>query len=259
MKRARVKRGLGASRAALRQLFFQRCFYLFTTLLAMIMLAPFIEGTHGGVITRNIINVFVVLSAVAAVGRSLISFLIVLALALPALVLRWLSMTSDATVLVDLALGFDVAVYATAIALLLRYVFDREVMTSDRLWGAAAAYLMIGLLWSFLFAIVDRIHPGSFSVRGAIAALELHDLIYFSFSSLTTTGFGDIVPVGRIAKTVATLQVIIGQLFIAILIAKLVGVYPAAIQQTKPESLDPREQGDGERASLSHRKSEVAA
>lgn len=260
MKRVHVKRGLGASREALRQLFFQRCFYLFTTLLAMIMLAPFIEGTHGGALTRNVINVFVMLSAVAAVGRSLISFLSVLVLALPALALRWLSVNSDNALLIDLALGFDAAVYATAIALLLRYVFDREVMTSDRLWGAASAYLMIGLLWSFLFAIVDRVHPGSFSVRGTISSLELHDLIYFSFSSLTTTGFGDIVPNGRIAKTAATLQVIIGQLFIAILIAKLVGVYPAALQQTKPEQLDSHESGDAEGiASLSHRKSEVVA
>jgi hypothetical protein len=245
MKRMRVKQGLGASRNALRQLFFQRCFYLFTTLLAMILLAPFIEDTHAGVLTRNVINVFVVLSAVAAVGRSLVSFLTVLILALPALVLRWQSVSSENPGHVDLALGFDVAVYATAIALLLRYVFDREVMTSDRLWGAASAYLMIGLLWSFLFAIVDRIQPGSFAVRGEIGMLALHDLIYFSFSSLTTTGFGDIVPVGRIAKTAATLQVIIGQLFIAILIAKLVGVYPAALHEKKVEELDSSESEDG--------------
>ncbi len=260
MKRAKVKRGLGASRDALRQLFFQRCFYLFTTLLAMIVLAPFIEGTHGGVLTRNVINVFVVLSAVAAVGRSLVSFLSVLLLALPALVLRWLSVSRDNPLFVDMALLFDVAVYATAIALLLRYVFDREVTTSDRLWGAASAYLMIGLLWSFLFAIVDRIQPGSFSVRGGLGTLALHDLIYFSFSGLTTTGFGDIVPVGRIAKTAATLQVIVGQLFIAILIAKLVGVYPTSLHEKEPEALDSIENENGERLrSLTRRKGEVVA
>jgi hypothetical protein len=101
------------------------------------------------------------------------------------------------------------------------------------LWGAASAYLMIGLLWSFLFAIVDRSNPDSFAVRGSIEMLSLHDLVYFSFSSLTTTGFGDIVPVGRIAKTAATLQVIVGQLFIAILIAKLVGVYPTPLEKKR--------------------------
>lgn len=255
-----MKRGIGATRDALRQIFFQRCFCLFTTLLAMIVLAPFIEGTHGGVLIRNAINVFVVLSAVAAVGRSIVSFLIVVSLALPALVLRWLSVGTENTAFIDLALRFDVAVYATAIALLLRYVFDRQVMTSDRLWGAASAYLMIGLLWSFLFAIVDRSHPGSFSVRGTIEMLPLHDLIYFSFSSLTTTGFGDIVPVGRIAKTATTLQVIVGQLFIAILIAKLVGVYPTAIHEKGREELDSSENEDSQGSrSISQRKGEVIA
>ncbi len=255
-----MKRGLGATRDALRRLFFQRCFYLFTTLLAMIVLTPFIEGTHGGALTRNAINVFVMLSAVAAVGRSIVSFLSVLILALPALVLRWLSASAGNAAFMDLALRFDVAVYATAIALLLHYVFDREVMTSDRLWGAASAYLMIGLLWSFLFAIVDRSNPGSFAVRGTIEALPLHDLIYFSFSSLTTTGFGDIVPVGRVAKTAATLQVIIGQLFIAILIAKLVGVYPTVRREKGREELDLREDGSIEgNASPSQRKGEVIA
>ena len=62
-------------------------------------------------------------------------------------------------------------------------------MTVRRLWGAASAYLMIGVLWSFLYAIVDRASPQSFAVRGSIAPLQLIDLLYFSFSTLTTTGY----------------------------------------------------------------------
>ena len=128
---------------------------------------------------------------------------------------------------VDLALRLDAAVYATTIALLLRYVFDREVLTTDRLWGAAAAYLMIGVLWCFLYAIVDRAIPQSFPVRGSPEPLQLIDLLYFSFSTLTTIGFGDIVPLSRPARTAVMLEGIVGQLFLAILIARLVGVYPA--------------------------------
>jgi hypothetical protein len=108
----------------------------------------------------------------------------------------------------------------------MRYVFDREVLTSDRLWGAAATYLMIGVLWSFLYAIVDRAGAASFSIRGSPASMDLTDLLYFSFSTLTTTGFGDIVPVTRLARSAAVVESIIGQLFLAILIARLVGVYP---------------------------------
>ena len=222
-----MKRSINVTRDALRYLFFQRCFYLFVTLLAFIAVAPFIGADQQGLTIRSVANTFVILSAVAAVGRSVVSFLVVLALAVPALIFRWLSIEPYEASFLGLALHLDAAIYVVTIALLLRYVFAREVMDADRLWGAASVYVLIGVLWSFLFAIVDRSQIGSFSVRGGDGPLRLIDLVYFSFSTLTTTGFGDIVPVGSFAKMAATLEGIIGQLFIAILIAKLVGVYPA--------------------------------
>jgi hypothetical protein len=106
------------------------------------------------------------------------------------------------------------------------------VVTSDRLWGAAATYLMIGVLWSFLYTIIDRADAQAFVIRGANAPLELIDLLYFSFGTLTTTGFGDILPLSAMARTAAMIEGIVGTLFIAILIARLVGVgvYPAVRQ-----------------------------
>ncbi len=229
-----MRQPLRATRAVLRPLFFQRCFYLFVTLLAFIAFAPFIDAEHGGIIIRNLINAFVILAAVAAVGRSLLSFMVVLALAAPALAFRWMSLEPGNSALLDLALRLDAAVYVATIALLLRYVFDREVLTADRLWGAAATYLMIGVLWSFLYAIVDRASPGAFAVRGSVAPMELMDLLYFSFSTVTTTGFGDIVPLTRLARVAAIIESIIGQLFLAILIARLVGVYPLPRDAGRP-------------------------
>jgi len=168
----------------------------------------------------------VMLAAVAAVGRSVLSFVVVLALAGPALGLRWLSNDLNSPQLFDLALRFDAAVYAATIFLLLRYVFDREVLTTDRLWGAASAYLMIGVFWGSLYAIIDHEVPTAFAVRGATQPLQLLDLLYFSFGTLTTSGYGDVLPLTPIARTASMIEGIVGQLFIAILIARLVGVYP---------------------------------
>lgn len=220
-----MKSSLHAARDALRPLFFQRCFYLFVTLLAFVSLTPFLQVDDRHLSVRNLINAFVILAAVAAVGRSIVSFLAALLLAVPALGLRWWAADVQADVPVELSLRCDAALYVLTIALLLRYVFAREVMNTDRLWGAASAYLLIGVLWGYLFTIIDRAWSDSFSVRGELSKLSLIDLVYFSFSTLTTTGFGDIVAVGEKAKMVATLEGIVGQLFIAILIAKLVGVY----------------------------------
>jgi hypothetical protein len=221
-----MKRSLTVPREALRRLLFQRCFYLFVTLLALVAIAPFIEASSRGSILTSAINTFIIVAAVAAVGRTTLSFFVVLCLAGPAVLFRWLSIEDGQSVYLDLSLRFGAAMYAVSIMLLLRYVFDREIMNADRLWGAAATYLMIGVLWTYLFAIIDRAHVGGFAVRGEIVPLQFMDVLYYSFSMLTTTGLGDIVPVTRIARTTSMMEGIASQLFLAILIAKLVGVYP---------------------------------
>jgi hypothetical protein len=227
--RQTVSAPISATRDALGRLFFRRCFYLFVTLLALIALAPFIEAQRSGIAIRYMINAVVMLAAVAAVGRSIVSFTFVLAMAAPALTFRWLALQTGDTSYLDVALRLDAGVYAATIALLLRYVFDREVLTSDRLWGAAAAYLMIGVMWSIFFTIIDRVEGPAFAIRDASGPMQLNDLLYFSFGTLTTSGFGDIVPVTRVARTAAMIEGIVGQLFIAILIARLVGVYPQSV------------------------------
>jgi hypothetical protein len=198
-------------------------------MLVLVAVAPFVEAQHSGLMIRYVISALVMVAAASAVGRTIVSFLVVLLLAAPALALRWLALRTGEASYIDLALRLDAGVYATTIALLLRYVFDREVVTADRLWGAAATYLMIGVLWSFLYTIIDRADAQAFVIRGANAPLELLDLLYFSFGTLTTTGFGDILPLSATARTAAMIEGIVGTLFIAILIARLVGVgvYPA--------------------------------
>jgi Ion channel len=224
--RQSVSAPISATRDALGRLFLGRCFYLFVTLLTLIALAPFVDAQYGGLMVRYVINSLVMLAAVAAVGRSIVSFVVVLAMAAPALACRWLALHGGDPTYIDLGLRLDAGVYVATIGLLLRFVFDQQVLTSDRLWGAAAAYLMIGVLWSVLYTMIDRFGEPAFAIRGQSGSMQLNDLLYFSFGTLTTSGFGDIVPVTPVARTAAMVEGIVGQLFMAILIARLVGVYP---------------------------------
>lgn len=222
-----MRRQIDVTRDAMSRLFLARCFYLFIMLLGLIAAAPYIDSSPHGILVRNLINVFIIVSTVAAVGRTTLSFVLVVLLAVPAIVFRWFSLTTDESAYFDLALRFNVALYAAAIAFLVRYVFDRTVMDSDRLWGAAACFLLLSVFWSFLYAIIDREVPGAFMVRGSPSSLDFTDTLYFSLSTVTTTGFGDIAPLARSAKIASGLEAAIGQMFIAILIARLVGVYPS--------------------------------
>jgi hypothetical protein len=148
--------------------------------------------------------------------------------------LRFASVEPGQSALFNWALMFHALVYISVLFLLLRYVFGPEVLNADRLWGAAAAYLMVGILWCFVYALIEIEKTQTFLVRGDPSNLELTDLIYFSFSTLTTIGFGDIVPISRPAQIAAVLEGIVGTLFLAILIAKLVGVYPPPERHEAP-------------------------
>jgi hypothetical protein len=217
---------IGRARETLARIFFQRCFYLFVVLLALIAVVPFVEPTAKGRMLVGLINVFVVIATVAAVGRSVLSFVIVLLLAVPAISFQYLGVVGDDPEALAHAWEFAAALYAATILYLLRYVFQPDVMTADKLYGAAAGYLMIGVLWACLYAIVDHHYPGSFTMGGQPATMLMTDLLYFSFTVLTSTGFGDVVPVLRQARAICVIEQLIGALFLAILIARLAGVYP---------------------------------
>jgi hypothetical protein len=228
-----VRQSIEIPRAALRRVFFQRCFYLFVVLLALIGVSPFIEGTRGNYLLAGF-NAFVVLAAAAALGRTALSFLLVFVLIGGAVGMRFASMEQGREALFNWALLLHALVYISVLFLLLRYVFGPEVMDGDRLWGAASAYLMIGILWCFVYALVELEHGQTFLVRGEPANLRLIELLYFSFSTLTTIGFGDIAPLSAGAQMAAIFEGIVGTLFLAILIAKLVGVYPPPPSATHP-------------------------
>ena len=217
---------IGIARDALGRVFFQRCFYLFMALLLLVAGAPLIDATPTGRLTLNIVSLLVVVAAVATLGRSMLSFVIALLLAAPTLAFQWLALTSGQAEMFMRSWAFAAGLYVATLAYLLGYVFRRDVMTGDKLWGAAAAYLMIGVLWGYFYTLVEHFYPGSFAVGGVAANFDTPEFIYFSFTVLTSTGFGDLTALSRQARSLCIVEQVVGALFVAILIARLAGVYP---------------------------------
>jgi Ion channel len=117
-------------------------------------------------------------------------------------------------------LGHGGAALAYVVA---RAVFAPGRVTYHRITGAVLLYLTIGQIFVGLYGMVDLVVPHSLSgVSVAEAPKLLSDLIYFSFSTLTTVGYGDIVPVHPIARSLSSVEAIIGQLYPATLLARLV-------------------------------------
>lgn len=210
--------------------FLHRCFYLFFALVLLVGIAPVLSVSDRGRIAANVINVLVLISAVAVVARSRLALIIALLLAVPTLGLQILGIADHD--MRDLALSwvFGALFYSIALGYLLAYVFRRQVMDTDKLYGAAAAYMMLGVFWTSLFRIVWHLYPESYAVAASAPGEVVTNFLYLSFGLLTSSGTGDITPVQPLSKSLATLAQITGVLYVAILIARLAGIYPSRSQ-----------------------------
>ena len=216
----------------LAQILEQRCFFLFLALLILLVAVPFLSEIPYGRIILTIVNVIVLLTAVAAVGRSWLSFIIAVILVLPALVFRFLALESSLPGYLALSWGFAAIFYVFILADLLHYVLRRDFMTSDKLYGAVAAYILVAMLWANLHGVTQYFYPGAYAFGGTPKALDMADLIFFSFTALTTAGFGDITPALIQSRFLTILEMVTGVMYVAILIARLTGVYPVLPKQS---------------------------
>ena len=96
----------------------------------------------------------------------------------------------------------------------------------NKIVGSVTIYLLIGIIWALLYGLVEQVFTGSFSGNLLnVGGSQFWDLIYFSFVTLTTLGYGDILPMNTYARTLAYMEAIAGQFYIAILVASLVGAH----------------------------------
>lgn len=147
-------------------------------------------------------------------GRVLAAVAIVLAAVAAITDVRgWLSAAS----LVEVGLLF-----AATFAILHRVVTS-DVVDTRTILGALSVYAIFGLLFTFAFATVERLQGGPFF--GEVADPQNSDFIFFSFTTLTTTGYGDLVPAGQPGRMLAGLEMMIGQIFLVTLVARLVSLW----------------------------------
>jgi hypothetical protein len=181
-----------------------------------------LEHWSGRIARDSIFSVILVSGvAIAWVQRRL--FLFSSSVAAIALIIRWIALyirTDDFDLLREAA---TLASIALICLVLLSQVFRAGTMTSSRVQGAVAVYLLLGLGWAHCYQIANRLDPGSFrsSVGTFFSVIEWN---YYSFATLTTLGYGDIVPVMPVSRSLAIGEALTGQLYLTVLIARLVAV-----------------------------------
>ena len=206
--------------------------YLLVSLLVLFLIAPIFEGL---VIASTLLGIFisaVLVSAVYAVSQKRRVFVIALILVLPVLAGRWSVYFMESPSLDFIGSSFGVLFLAFTAATILVSVFREEDVTADTISGAICVYLLFGLAWAFLYSVLEFLHPGSFNFGQFSAHMSSQSshqqttlFVYYSFVTLTTLGYGDITPLTPPARSLAMIEAVVGQLYIAILVARLVGLH----------------------------------
>jgi voltage-gated potassium channel len=112
-------------------------------------------------------------------------------------------------------------------------IFSAKTVTKNVIHGAVLVYLQIGLCWSYIYGLIEFLHPGSFTHLAPTLKYGHQPFIYFSFVTLTTLGFGDITPLTTLARSLVVLEAIIGQTYLIIQVSWLVGLYVARIHEQR--------------------------
>ena len=203
-----------------------------TVLLIALVVLAFVIGPLGLVGRLGEIVVAIGVSAllitgVLAVARRPRAAFVAALLALASLVADWLVVWRPSR-LTHLLQGSLLAVFVAMLAaVVLARTFRSGRVTVHRIVGAVCAYLLLGFIWSQLYGLIALLDAGAFA-HGR-AALGRQEFIYFSFVTMTTVGYGDITPVHPVARSLAMLEALIGQLYPAILIARLVSLESTSI------------------------------
>jgi len=150
------------------------------------------------------------------------------ALAAATLLTQWIwSPQNDSRILLVSLICYTLFMIVTASSLM-RLVFKGGRVNGHRIRGAVAVYLLLGLIWALAYGIAELAVPGQTLAGSSVSAGPLKDRlsaqVYFSFVTLTTLGYGDIAPVGAVTRTLAITEALAGQLYLAILIARLVSL-----------------------------------
>ena len=121
-------------------------------------------------------------------------------------------------------LGVYTSFYGICLVVFLHRIFSEKMITADTIQGGIAVYFLSGLLWAFFYHILLLLDPTAISLPVHTSG-EFSELIYFSFVTLTTLGYGEITPVSWMAQNLTLLEAVWGQTYLVVLVARLVGLH----------------------------------
>jgi voltage-gated potassium channel len=204
---------------------------LLTSFLILIIVSTLEQYLEREMWLLDVALVVVLVFAINAVTGDRHGVRMTLFLGLPAVVGGVLAVfwNEPPTIVIVLTFVFMLSFLVAVIVVLQRHIMTSDRVSADTLRGAVCVYVLLGIAWAVAYRFVGYLEPNAFYFAGHFVdqdrSLALN--IYFSFVTLTTLGYGDISPISPIARTLAWLEAAVGQVYVAITIARLVSMYIA--------------------------------
>jgi hypothetical protein len=201
--------------------------WLLLALLLLVMVYPFLQDLPLGRALIAFFDPAILALALVAARASGAEGRVGLLLVLPAIALHVFGAMGGSTGVYVASLLAQAVFHAFVVVCLLRYVLRDTVMTPDEMFGAANLYVLAAFVFGYVYAALEVLQPGAFAinpVNNPDGVVGWWDLLYFSFTCLTSVGFGEITPVSDHARSLVMVQQMAGVLYIALVISRLVSM-----------------------------------
>lgn len=201
----------------------------------MLLIFPVLQNQFGGKqkdladLALCIFFSFIMLSSILVVWKNTAFWILIVIIGVPWILAHWLEFLGIAEFpFMNKGQALLMIVYSiTMFALLMQRILSSKIVTSHTILNAISAYIFLGLIWASMYAIMLQYNGEALNT-----SINLEDFsgkwdgcVYYSFTTITTLGYGDITPATPIARSLSLIEAIIGPLYLTITIARLVGLY----------------------------------
>lgn len=201
---------------------------LLLALVALIVSYPFLEQMQSGRVAVIAFDWAILVLALRSASATGIESRLGYALLIPTIILQVISAVTGVGYVFVLSMLFQAALHAFVIVSLFRYVLRDEIMTIDELFAAGSLYAMLAFVFAYLYSVVEYLSPGAFYINTSNnpdGIFSWFEMLYFSFTCLTSVGFGEITPVSDHARSLVMIQQLVGVLYLAIVISRLITMH----------------------------------
>jgi len=198
---------------------------LFATQLAAVLVYPFIEGSGAGRAVFSVLGIAILGLVVLAVRSTPALLWVAILLGIPATVLLLIQAVTGSDALFPYSSALEAALYFYAAGALITYMLADHDVTRDELWAIGATFTLVAWAFAYTYVVIQEAAPGSFiAAVDPEAARSWMELLFLSFTTLSSTGLSDVVPIEPFARSVVMIEQLAGLGYVAMIVSRLVGL-----------------------------------